>query len=142
MNVERRLSTSLWKNADGKMQSQRRQIFFESRRLTGSRRWLVGEDLAVADVDDAVSKLRDIGLVGYEDDGVAAGVELVEEGHDLEAGLGVKVAGGLIGEDDRRVVDQGAGNGDALALAAGELVGLVHHARFQAHIGEGLLGAR
>jgi hypothetical protein len=26
------------------------------------------------------------------------------------------------------VVDQGAGDGDALALAAGELVGLVHHA--------------
>ena len=29
-------------------------------------------------------------------------------------------------------IDQGAGDGDALALAAGELVGLVHHARFHA----------
>ena len=54
------------------------------------------------------------------------GVELVEEGHDLIAGVGVEVAGGLVGEDDGGLVDEGAGDGDALALAAGELVGLVH----------------
>ena len=92
---------------------------------------LVGEDLAVADVDDAMSVFGDVGLVGDEHDGVALGVERVEEGHDLDAGFGVEVAGGLVGEDDGRAVDQGAGDGDALALAAGELVGLVVHARLQ-----------
>ena len=66
---------------------------------------------------------------------------VIEESHDLEAGLGVEVSRGLVGEDDRRIVDQSARDGDALALAAGELVGLVHHARFQADIGERLLGA-
>ena len=37
----------------------------------------------------------------------------------------VEVAGGLVGEDDRRAAGQGAGHGDALLLAAGELAGPV-----------------
>jgi hypothetical protein len=93
----------------------------------GQRRGDSGDD-AVADGDDAVGELGDVGLVGDDDDGVALGVEIVEERHDLVAGLGVEVAGGFVGEDDGGLVDQGAGDGDALALAAGELVGLVHHA--------------
>ena len=36
-------------------------------------------------------------------------------------GFGVERRGRLIEQDDRRVLDQRAGNGDALALAAGEL---------------------
>ena len=40
------------------------------------------------------------------------------------------------------MVDQGARNGHALALSAGELIRLVVHARFQAHICQGFLGAR
>ncbi len=91
-------------------------------------RGMIAGDDAVADGDDAVGVLGDVGLVGDDDDGVAAGVEIVEEGHDLVAGLGVEVSGGLVGEDDGGAVDEGAGDGDALALAAGELVGLVHHA--------------
>ena len=89
---------------------------------------MVTGDDAVAYGDDPVGVFGDVGLVGYDDDGVSAGVEVVEEGHDLVAGLGVEVAGGFVGEDDGGVVDKGAGDGDALALAAGELVGLVHHA--------------
>jgi hypothetical protein len=96
--------------------------------LSGALRGGVGEDLAVADVDDAMGVLGDVGFVGDEDDGVAAGVERVKEGHDFVAGFGVEVAGGLVGEDDGGPVDEGAGNGDALALTAGELVGLVVHA--------------
>jgi hypothetical protein len=102
---------------------------------------LVGKDLAVADVDYAVGILGDVGLVGDEDDGVAGGVEGVKEGHDLDAGLGVEIAGGLVGEDDGGRVDQGAGDGNALALTTGELVGLVVHARLEADVGERLLGA-
>ncbi len=44
--------------------------------------------------------LGDVGLVRDEDDGVALGMQSVEEGHDLVAGLGVEVAGGLVGQDD------------------------------------------
>src|SRR5207245_9795605 len=71
----------------------------------------------------------------------ACGVQAVAEGDVLVAGRGVEVARGLVGEDDRRTVHQGAGDGDALALTSGKLVGLVAHARFHADGGEGVLGA-
>src|ERR1700679_3259411 len=58
----------------------------------------IGLDRTIADGDDAVGVVGDVGLVGNEDDGVALGVELVEEGHDFDGGFGVEVAGGLIGE--------------------------------------------
>ncbi len=80
---------------------------------------LVGEDLAVADVDDAVGVFGDVGLVSDEDDSVAFPVKLVEQRHDLDAGFGVEVAGRLVGQDDGRIIDKGAGDGDALALTAG-----------------------
>ena len=41
---------------------------------------------------------------------------------------GVEVPGGLVRQDDGGIVHQGAGDGDALALTAGQLVGLVVHA--------------
>ena len=43
------------------------------------------------------------------------------EVEDLGPGAAVEVAGGLVGEDDRRLAGQGAGDGDALLLAAAEL---------------------
>ncbi len=97
--------------------------------------------MAVADVDYAMGVFGDVGFVGDHDDGVAMGVEGIEQGHDLKAGLGVEVAGGLVREDDGWTVDEGAGDGYALTLAAGELVGLVVHARVEAYVGEGFLGA-
>ncbi len=94
----------------------------------GARRGLVGEHLAVAELDLTPGVLGDVGLVGDQEHGVAGLVQLVEEVHDLGRGGRVEVAGRLVGEEDRRVVDQRAGDGHALALAAGELVGLVVHA--------------
>ena len=61
-----------------------------------------------------------------------------EQGHDLGAGLGVEVPGRLIGQQDGGPVDQRAGDGNALALAAGELVGFVMNAVSQADLGERL----
>ena len=89
---------------------------------------MIAGDDTVADGDDAMGVLGDVRLVGDEDDGVALGVEIVEESHDLFAGFGVEVSGGLVGKNDGGVIDEGAGDGDALALSAGELVWLVHHA--------------
>jgi len=101
---------------------------------------IAGDD-AVADGDDAVSVLGDVWLMGDEDDGVSLGVEVVEEGHDLVAGLGIQVAGGFVGEDDGGPIDEGSGDGDALALATGEFIRLVHHAGAEIDGGEHLLGA-
>ena len=79
---------------------------------------MVTGDYSVADCDDAMGKLCDIGLVGHDDDCVSLGVEIVEEGHDLVAGFGVKISGGFVGEDDGRFVDKGTSDGDSLALTA------------------------
>ena len=49
-----------------------------------ARRRLVGEDSSVADVDDTMRIFGDVGLVGDEDNGVAAGVECIEKRHDLD----------------------------------------------------------
>src|SRR6202035_2042265 len=49
--------------------------------------------------------------------------ELVEDVGDQLAVAAVEVAGRLVGEKDRGLVGQGAGDGDALLLAAAQVVG-------------------
>ena len=49
-------------------------------------------------------------------------VELFKEAHDVFGRLRIEVARRFVGHDDVRIVDQGPGDGHALALAAGELV--------------------
>src|SRR5687767_8672406 len=77
---------------------------------------LVALHPAVADLQHAVGVRGDVVLVGDEDDRVAVRVELLEHAHDLLAGGAVEVPGRLVGEKDRRPHDEGAGDGDALAL--------------------------
>ena len=55
-------------------------------------------------------------------------IELLEEREDLVAGARVEVAGRLVGEEERRLGDERARDGDALLLPAGELVRRVMHA--------------
>ena len=81
----------------------------------------VGLDVAVAHADDAPGPGGDVVFVRDHDDRLAGLVELGQQLHDLVAGLRVEVAGRLVGQDDVRVVDQDAGDGHALLLAAGEL---------------------
>jgi len=47
----------------------------------------------------------------------------------------------LVGQDDRRAVHERPGDGHALPLAAGHLIGLVVHTGFQTDAGQRLLGA-
>ena len=55
------------------------------------------------------------------------------------SGLRVEVGRGFVGEDDGRVVGQGAGDGDALLLASGQLSRQVVEAVAQADDGEQVL---
>ena len=71
--------------------------------------------------------------MGDEDHGVALFVQLLKHPQHLPAGMGVQRARRLVGQDDRRVAGQGAGDGHTLLLAAGELVGLVPELAAQAH---------
>jgi hypothetical protein len=73
-------------------------------------------------------------LVGDEQHGDAVlAVEALEDLHDLDAGAAVEVAGGLVGQDELRVVDQRARDRHPLLLAAGELVRRVVRALPEAH---------
>ena len=63
--------------------------------------------------------------------GCTLGIYSREEFHYAVGGLVVEVAGGLVGDDDGRSVQEGTGYGDALLLAAGELMG--HLAGFILH---------
>jgi hypothetical protein len=54
-------------------------------------------------------------------------VKFAEEIEDLAAGLRIEVSGRLVGEEERRLVDECPRDGDALALTAGQLVRLMAH---------------
>ena len=78
-------------------------------------------DAAVHDLDHPLAPLGDVRVVGDDHDRLAPGVHPVEDLEDLEAGLAVEVAGGLVGEDQRGLVHERPGDGRPLALSPGEL---------------------
>ena len=70
-------------------------------------------------MDGAVGEGGELLVVGNDDEGLAETVaEVEEELVELLLVMRVERAGGLVGEDDGGVVDEGAGHGDALLLAA------------------------
>ena len=72
--------------------------------------------------DDAVGLGAEVGVVRHHDDGAVLRVQF---GEDAQHGLfvfGVKVAGGLVGKEDFRLVDERAGDADALLFTAGKLL--------------------
>jgi len=64
-----------------------------------------------------------LGIMRDHDDGLrAVTAEILQDREDVAGGLGVQIASGFIGYNQTRVGDQGAGDGDALFLAAGKLL--------------------
>ena len=107
--------------------------------LGGEGRGVPG-DPAVQNADDPGGVLlRQLGVVGDHDDEPVLG-DLLQDFHDLDAGLAVQGAGGLVRQDDVRVVDQGPGDGHPLHLAAGHLAGLLFQLVPQPHPLQGLFG--
>ena len=83
--------------------------------------WAVDDlaDLPINHFDDLVHVLHHAQVVGYHH---TRSVLLVDQfgegGHDLVGPIGIKAGGWLIGQDHIWLVDQRAGNGDALLLPA------------------------
>ena len=77
--------------------------------------------LAVVQPQLAPRARRVLQVVGHHHQGLALGVERFEQGEHLAAGLAVEVAGGLVGQQQRRAHDHSAGDGHPLTLAAGQL---------------------
>ena len=68
-------------------------------------------------------------------------MQVIHQSHNFITGLGIEIAGRLIGQDDGRTIYQGARDRDSLALAAGEFVGLVHHPGFEINFAQRFFGA-
>src|SRR6476620_9285198 len=115
--------------------SRRRRLLVEPHARDGARRVVprlhVADEHPPVEPDDALAHGVDRdGVVGGHDDRRAGAVDAVEQLDDAEAGVGVEVACGLVGEQDRRPVDEGPGDRDTLLLTTGELVRqALHHAR-------------
>src|SRR4051794_34273005 len=70
---------------------------------------LVADHAALAQLDHAAAHLvHHLLVVGSHDHGGAGAVDPVDQLHDPDGGLGVEVAGGLVGQQQRRVVHEGA----------------------------------
>ena len=82
-------------------------------------------DPTVAQVDHPVCIGGDVRLVGDQDDRVPGTVQPLEQRQDLQTGLRIQIPGRFVSQQNRRIVDEGARDRDALTLTAGQLVRLV-----------------
>jgi hypothetical protein len=101
---------------------------FESRIRSDERL----HDPPVVHASDAVGVVEDPGVVSHDDDG-AVGLDGVrrQELHHRFSRRVVESRGRLVAHDDARLVDQRAGEGDALLLSSGEFRGQRPGALFQ-----------
>ena len=90
-------------------------------------------DLSVAQHDVAAAVLGYFGVVGDEDDGASFGMQLLEQYQNLERSTGVQVTRSFVCQDNGGIVHQGAGDGYALHLTAGHLIGLMFQSVAQPH---------
>ena len=102
----------------------------------------LGLDATIDELDLAIGGGGNRLAVGDEKDGgFLFASEAGDEFDDGVTGGGVEIAGGFVGEKNRRLVDEGAGDGGALKLSAGELVGAVVGAIGELDGGEEVAGA-
>ena len=86
----------------------------------------LGLDATIDELDLAIGGGGNRLAVGDEKNGgFLFASEAGDEFDDGVTGGGVEIAGGFVGEKNRRLVDEGAGDGGALKLPSGALVGAV-----------------
>src|SRR5262245_30365111 len=78
------------------------------------------DDAAFVEEEDEIGA-ADGGKAVSDDEGGAAGEEIGHGSLNKLLAFGVEVAGGFVEDEDLRVGEDGAGDGEALLLAAGEL---------------------
>ncbi len=79
--------------------------------------------------------------MGGHDNGLAPLHQALEELKNRLGGRGIQAAGGLVGDDNRRVGGQGAGDRHALLLSAGDVGRQLAGVFFQLHQAQQLQGA-
>ena len=87
---------------------------------------LITHDLATVQFDNALAhRVDDLFVMCGHHDGGAGTVDSVQHLHNAQRCGRVKVAGGLVGQQDLRVVHIRTGDGHALLLATGQLMRIV-----------------
>lgn len=110
------------------------EAFFEGpRRAFGNEFSLLEESYDVA----VFRFIHEMG--GHKDSGPAAGNEAGEEVPEEAPRCGIDGGGGLVENEELRLVEDGAGQGEALPLAAGEAARLDAAAVSEVHQGKGFL---
>ena len=80
-------------------------------------------DAAVFHLRDAVCETENAMVMRNDDHATFRGTgKVTDEFHDVPAGVLIQGRGGFIADEERRFVDERAGDGDALLLAARERV--------------------
>src|SRR5690348_13572635 len=96
---------------------------------------------AVVNLYNSSGLTGDALIVGDDKQGDALFIEVFQEFHDFFAAGAIKVAGRLVSNDNAGLHSQSAGNGHALALAAGELIRPMLQPITQTHSLQALGGA-
>lgn len=112
------------------------------RRNSRERQRSLAHNEAVAEDDSPIGGIGERLFMRDQDHrGALFPVEREEEFEDGASGGGIEVAGGLVGEEDGRAESEGAGEGNALLFAAGELDRVVIEAAVEADAGEEIASA-
>jgi hypothetical protein len=74
-----------------------------------------GQQAGAQDGHPVPQALRLLQVVGAEEDGAPLAFQALQELPNLPGGLGVQAGGGFIEEEDGRIREQGAGEGQTLA---------------------------
>lgn len=77
----------------------------------------VANQPAFGQPNDPFGPLCRPGIVGHHHDGATLGVKFRQKADHLSGRLGVEITGRLIGQNDRRIVGQHAGQGHPLLLS-------------------------
>ena len=92
------------------------------------------DQLALVHFQLAAGMVGRLGIVGHHHDGLLVlAVELLQQGENFIRRGAVQIAGRLVAEQEWGIGDDGAGDADALLLAAGHFARLVAGAVLEAH---------
>jgi len=88
----------------------------------------IGHDYAVTEGHDPGCVFRDVHFVRHEQNGEPAlGIEPLKDLHHFDARAGIEISCGFVGQQQDRIIDQGARDCDTLLLSAGQLASFVVH---------------
>ena len=97
--------------------------------------------LSIMQSNTPLGACGDIAGVSDDHDGASIAMKLLKQSQDLLARLAVQCAGRFVSQDERWIIDDGAGNDHPLLFSAGQLIGPMVGTVTQPHSLERALGS-